>query len=73
MGKIKNLKHFDAEFFHVPPIQANSMDPQLKLLHEVAYEAIVDAGEYQGPVDFKNCHKIRLVSEKLYRMAIILH
>jgi fatty acid synthase len=43
-GKIKELKKFDAAFFSVTPKQANFMDPQLRLLLEVAYEAIIDAG-----------------------------
>lgn len=43
-GKLKDLSKFDAAFFGVHPKQANSMDPQLRMLLEVAYEAIVDAG-----------------------------
>uniref|UniRef100_A0A665X8P4 Fatty acid synthase n=1 Tax=Echeneis naucrates TaxID=173247 RepID=A0A665X8P4_ECHNA len=43
-GKLKDISHFDAVFFGVHPKQANTMDPQLRLLLEVAYEAIVDAG-----------------------------
>lgn len=44
-GKLKDISHFDAAFFGVHPKQANSMDPQLRLMLEIAYEAIVDAGE----------------------------
>ena len=36
----------DAAFFGVTPKQANVMDPQLRLLLEVAYEAILDSGRY---------------------------
>lgn len=43
-GKLKDISKFDAAFFGVHPKQANSMDPQLRLLLEVTYEAIVDAG-----------------------------
>ncbi|KAL1472373.1 hypothetical protein MTO96_039375 [Rhipicephalus appendiculatus] len=43
-GKIKDLSRFDAEFFSTPPKQANLMDPQLRLLLETSYEAILDAG-----------------------------
>ncbi|XP_060583977.1 fatty acid synthase-like [Ruditapes philippinarum] len=43
-GKLKDLSKFDASFFGVHPKQANSMDPQLRILLEVTYEAIVDAG-----------------------------
>lgn len=43
-GKLKDLSRFDASFFGVHPKQAHTMDPQLRLLLEVTYEAIVDAG-----------------------------
>lgn len=43
-GKLKDLTKFDASFFGVHPKQANTMDPQLRLLMEVTYEAILDAG-----------------------------
>ena len=44
-GKLKDLSKFDATFFGVHAKQANKMDPQLRMLLEVTYEAIVDAGE----------------------------
>lgn len=44
-GKLKDLSRFDASFFGVHPKQAHTMDPQLRLLLEVAYEAILDGGE----------------------------
>nr|XP_034178573.1 fatty acid synthase [Osmia lignaria]XP_034178581.1 fatty acid synthase [Osmia lignaria] len=43
-GKLKDLKSFDATFFGVHAKQANVMDPQLRMLLEATYEAIVDAG-----------------------------
>lgn len=43
-GKLPDLGHFDSSFFSVSPRQAHNMDPQLRLLLEVTYEAIVDAG-----------------------------
>nr|XP_046232889.1 fatty acid synthase isoform X2 [Scatophagus argus] len=43
-GKLKDINHFDAAFFGVHPKQANTMDPQLRLMLEIAYEAIVDGG-----------------------------
>ena len=43
-GKLKDLSKFDAEYFQVNPLQAHAMDPQLRILLEVTYEAIVDAG-----------------------------
>lgn len=44
-GKVENLQNFDADFFKIPPKHANYMDPQLRKLLEVAFEAIVDAGK----------------------------
>jgi len=43
-GKLKNLTKFDASFFGVHPKQANAMDPQLRILLEVTYEALLDSG-----------------------------
>jgi fatty acid synthase len=44
MGKVSDLEKFDATFFGVHFKQAHTMDPQCRLLIEVAYEAILDAG-----------------------------
>uniref|UniRef100_A0A1I7ZWW4 Fatty acid synthase n=1 Tax=Steinernema glaseri TaxID=37863 RepID=A0A1I7ZWW4_9BILA len=43
-GKLPDLKKFDAQFFGVTPKQANFMDPQVRLLLEVTWEAMIDAG-----------------------------
>jgi len=43
-GKLKELNKFDAQFFSVTPKQANYMDPQVRILLEVAFEAMLDAG-----------------------------
>ncbi|VAW64320.1 Malonyl CoA-acyl carrier protein transacylase [hydrothermal vent metagenome] len=43
-GKIKAVEDFDASFFGVHGKQADKMDPQLRLLLEVSYEAFIDAG-----------------------------
>lgn len=45
-GKIKDLSKFDAQFFGVHGKQANMMDPQARMLLELTYEAIVDAGKF---------------------------
>lgn len=44
-GKINELNKFDASFFAINPKQVNMMDPQLRILLEVVYEAILDAGK----------------------------
>ncbi|XP_010131413.1 PREDICTED: fatty acid synthase, partial [Buceros rhinoceros silvestris] len=43
-GKLKDISKFDASFFGVHPKQAHTMDPQLRLLLEVSYEAVLDGG-----------------------------
>ncbi|XP_053214097.1 fatty acid synthase-like [Panonychus citri] len=43
-GKVGNLSKFDAQFFSIPEYQADHMDPQLRKLLEVSYEAIIDSG-----------------------------
>ena len=45
-GKLKDISHFDAQFFSVHAKQANKMDPQLRILLELTYEALIDAGNY---------------------------
>ncbi|XP_076656220.1 fatty acid synthase-like [Halictus rubicundus] len=44
IGKLKDIQHFDATFFGVHAKQAHLMDPQLRILLEATYEAILDAG-----------------------------
>src|SRR3989344_2767744 len=43
-GFIKNVEKFDAGFFGISPLEASRMDPQQRMLLEVSYEAIQDAG-----------------------------
>ncbi|XP_074599538.1 fatty acid synthase-like [Brevipalpus obovatus] len=43
-GKIKDIGKFDAEMFGIDPSSAHDMDPQMRLLHEVTYETLWDAG-----------------------------
>ena len=43
-GKLYNIDKFDASFFGIHNKQAQSMDPQARMLLEKTYEALVDAG-----------------------------
>lgn len=43
-GFLDDLAGFDAEFFEVPPREADKMDPQQRLLLEVTHEALEHAG-----------------------------
>ena len=38
------VDRFDNAFFHIPPREAKAMDPQQRMLLEVAYEAVESAG-----------------------------
>jgi hypothetical protein len=42
--KLYNIDKFDASFFGIHNKEAESMDPQCRMLLEKTYEAIVDAG-----------------------------
>lgn len=39
-----NLERFDEDFFGIPESQVNLIDPQERLLLELTFEAIIDAG-----------------------------
>lgn len=40
----ENVRNFDAKFFSMPPGEAETVDPQQRILLEVVYEAIESAG-----------------------------
>ncbi|KAF2431623.1 putative hybrid NRPS/PKS enzyme [Tothia fuscella] len=40
----EDFRHFDAQFFQTKPVEANSIDPQQRILLETVYEAIEAAG-----------------------------
>lgn len=44
-GFLSNLDTFDAAFFGITPREASRMDPQQRLMLEVAWEAFEDAGQ----------------------------
>jgi acyl transferase domain-containing protein len=50
VAKVHDVEMFDADYFHVPPAEAVTMDPQQRVLLEVAVQALEDAG-YAGERD----------------------
>ncbi|XP_028048583.1 fatty acid synthase-like [Monomorium pharaonis] len=44
MGTINNIKKFDADFFGISVEQAHVFSPDIRMLLEHTYEAIIDAG-----------------------------
>ncbi|UFZ04089.1 SDR family NAD(P)-dependent oxidoreductase [Bradyrhizobium ontarionense] len=47
-GMIEDADRFDNEFFGYSPREARMMDPQIRVFHEVCWEALEDAGYEPG-------------------------
>lgn len=43
-GKVKDIEKLDNEFFNISDHEAHLMDPQMRMLHEIVYETLLDAG-----------------------------
>jgi acyl transferase domain-containing protein/acyl carrier protein len=55
MGLLDQVEKFDASYFGIPGREALSMDPQQRILLELAQEAIDDAGLEAGDLSQKPC------------------
>jgi phthiocerol/phenolphthiocerol synthesis type-I polyketide synthase C len=49
-GFLEQVDQFDAKFFNISPREAARIDPQQRLLMEVAWEALEDAGQPTEPL-----------------------
>jgi phthiocerol/phenolphthiocerol synthesis type-I polyketide synthase E len=43
-GVVAGVEYFDAPFFNYTPLEAEAMDPQIRIFHQCAWEALEDAG-----------------------------
>ena len=50
-GYLDEIEGFDADFFRVSPREAKALDPQHRLLLEVAWEALQDGGQSAARLD----------------------
>jgi acyl transferase domain-containing protein/acyl carrier protein len=50
---LENKEYFDARFFGYTPTEAELMDPQIRIFHECAWEALEDAGINPGTYEEK--------------------
>lgn len=57
-GKLNGVECFDAEHFKITPDEASSMDPQQRVLLEVAVTAMEDAGHGAGESDGPDGHVV---------------
>jgi acyl transferase domain-containing protein len=51
MGFLSGVEEFDAHFFDYSPAEAEVMEPQVRLFHECAWEALEDAAYPPGAYD----------------------
>lgn len=70
MGIIKNLNKFDADYFNMCDIQANTLDPLLRRLLEHTYEAIIDAGI--NPIQLRGRNIATIVGQSFFDTQEIL-
>ena len=53
-GILKDIDLFDASFFGYPPVEAQLMDPQIRVFHECTYEVLENSGydpeQYNGAI-----------------------
>jgi acyl transferase domain-containing protein len=52
---LRDVDMFDAAFFSISPREATAMDPQQRVLLEVAWEALEDAGHVPHRLEKRNC------------------
>ena len=72
-GFIDNVDQFDAEFFGIAPVEAASMDPQQRLVLELAWQALEDAGHAPASLAGTNAGIYLGISNSDYGRALFAH
>ncbi|MFB6561391.1 aminotransferase class I/II-fold pyridoxal phosphate-dependent enzyme [Streptomyces sp. NPDC056400] len=67
MALLPDVGHFDAAHYGIPPRRARAMDPQARLLIDLAREAIQDAGWEADGFDREETSVITALTESGYR------
>lgn len=67
MALLPDVDHFDAAHYGIPPRRARAMDPQHRLLIDLAREAIQDAGWEADGFDREETSVITALTESGYR------
>ncbi|GHJ35977.1 hypothetical protein Sm713_15860 [Streptomyces sp. TS71-3] len=67
MALLPDVGHFDAAHYGIPPRRAKSMDPQHRLLIDLAREAVQDAGWEADGFDREETSVITALTESGYR------
>ncbi|MET9604199.1 aminotransferase class I/II-fold pyridoxal phosphate-dependent enzyme [Streptomyces sp. NPDC006512] len=67
MALLPDVGHFDAAHYGIPPRRAKSMDPQHRLLIDLAREAVQDAGWEADGFDREETSVITSLTESGYR------
>lgn len=72
-GVMNGSEYFDAKFFGYSPREAEIMDPQVRVLHEIVWESLENSGycpyNYQSSIGIFSCASPNLFWESLVAMS----
>lgn len=71
LGEIEGVDEFDYDFFRITKNEANCMDPQHRILLELAYQALEEAGEITEELEEKRIATYAAVSSNFF--PFVLH
>ena len=72
-GFLGEVDRFDAELFGITPLEAASMDPQQRLVLELAWEALEHAGHAPAELDGKRAGVYLGIANNDYGRALFAH